>query len=169
MYLEGAALGAGLAAFLYFALPRLNSLDKAKKDEVERVQRMDLSPYTGTMTLAIDEIGVQFRSPNQELKLSWQVTAPTTVGDFVIFQHGGQDTTIIPRRAFASESAAAEFLDQAVSWWHAAQLPHAERLTRYLADRDRACPRCKYNLRGMRGEACPECGESIRLESLVTL
>ncbi len=128
---------------------------------------MDLSLYTGTMSLTVDEIGVQIRSPNEELKLSWQATAPATVGGFVIFQHGGHDRTFIPSRAFASDIAAAEFLDQAVSWWHAAQVPHAERLTRYFSDRDRACPRCKYNLRGVRGEACPECGESIRLESLV--
>lgn len=33
----------------------------------------------------------------------------------------------------------------------------------YLADRDEPCQRCRYNLRGTDGAACPECGESLRL------
>lgn len=30
-----------------------------------------------------------------------------------------------------------------------------------LKDRDCACPHCGYNLRGMAGEACPECGKTV--------
>lgn len=39
-------------------------------------------------------------------------------------------------------------------------------LEQSLADRDAACPRCGYNLRGLKGERCPECGEPVSLESL---
>ena len=38
-----------------------------------------------------------------------------------------------------------------------------EFLLRYLSERDEACPMCEYNLRGLTGQLCPECGEEIRL------
>ncbi|MEZ6318559.1 MAG: hypothetical protein R3B49_07385 [Phycisphaerales bacterium] len=34
-------------------------------------------------------------------------------------------------------------------------------LTAYLADRDVACPKCRYNLRGVTGGVCPECGVGL--------
>lgn len=39
-------------------------------------------------------------------------------------------------------------------------------LREYLAARDTPCPGCTYNLRGLAGHACPECGRSITLEEL---
>jgi len=33
----------------------------------------------------------------------------------------------------------------------------------YLADRDVPCPQCKYNLRNLTTDICPECGEKIAL------
>lgn len=33
----------------------------------------------------------------------------------------------------------------------------------YLAERDIACPGCGYNLRGLPGDACPECGKPVEL------
>src|SRR3954447_11182572 len=38
-----------------------------------------------------------------------------------------------------------------------------ELLRLYLADRDVACPQCKYNLRNLIGTRCPECGEQLQL------
>lgn len=33
----------------------------------------------------------------------------------------------------------------------------------FVAERDVACPGCGYNLRGLRGRHCPECGLEVRL------
>jgi hypothetical protein len=37
----------------------------------------------------------------------------------------------------------------------------------FLADRDAACPRCGYNLRGSAGTACPECGRRVSMRELL--
>lgn len=36
-----------------------------------------------------------------------------------------------------------------------------ELLKTYGVDRDLPCPRCKYNLRGLTGDRCPECGKHV--------
>lgn len=47
----------------------------------------------------------------------------------------------------------------------AASEPGRERrlLIAYLSDRDVPCPACRYNLRGLAGDKCPECGEHLEL------
>jgi len=40
---------------------------------------------------------------------------------------------------------------------------HDTFLRSYLADRDEDCPMCSYNLRGLTGPMCPECGEGLRM------
>ena len=40
---------------------------------------------------------------------------------------------------------------------------HDARLRAYLAEHDEQCPLCEYNLRGLTGTVCPECGEPLRL------
>lgn len=38
----------------------------------------------------------------------------------------------------------------------------------YLADRDAPCPACGYNLRGLEGARCPECGAELTLAGVKT-
>ncbi len=42
-------------------------------------------------------------------------------------------------------------------------LDESELLQTYLAARDEACPACRYNLRGVAGTQCPECGRQLAL------
>ncbi len=37
-------------------------------------------------------------------------------------------------------------------------------LSAFLADRDAACPVCRYNLRAVQGDRCPECGTHLQLQ-----
>lgn len=41
-------------------------------------------------------------------------------------------------------------------------------LAEYLANRDEACPGCKYNLRGLVGDRCPECNQQLVLRIALT-
>lgn len=42
--------------------------------------------------------------------------------------------------------------------------PHDDELLRqYLSDRSVPCPRCKYDLRDLETDVCPECGQTVRL------
>ncbi|MEM0914358.1 MAG: hypothetical protein AAGK09_07070 [Planctomycetota bacterium] len=45
------------------------------------------------------------------------------------------------------------------------RVPRSDRdwLTGYLAEHDALCPNCQYNLRGLTGAACPECGLDLAL------
>ncbi|MCH9058386.1 MAG: hypothetical protein IIB55_07145 [Planctomycetes bacterium] len=40
---------------------------------------------------------------------------------------------------------------------------HDALLRAYLGGHDEPCPMCEYNLRGLTGTVCPECGEALRL------
>lgn len=39
----------------------------------------------------------------------------------------------------------------------------ADPLLSYLAERDTPCPGCGYNLRGLQGPSCPECGAALAM------
>lgn len=164
--LVGAGVGAAFGGALIWALPRLNFIDKQKRQALEHVRRADLSDFVGPTTVAISPQGALVRSRTRELRLAWDVAGVARAGeDFIV--HCAEGGAVVPRRAFASDEAAAEFLRRADEWWAAGQLPPAQRLERYLADREVACPRCRYPLRAVRGEWCPECGFKLSVEELV--
>jgi hypothetical protein len=155
------------AVLVVLGLSRVDVVARTKAKALDQLRRVDLSAYVGRISVSMDESGVRTREPSRELKLAWTAVTPHDVGDYLMFAHGGSDATIIPKHAFPSPEAAAAFYQQAVAWWRAGQLPPAERLARYLADRDVACPRCTYNLRGLRAQSCPECGEALTVERLI--
>jgi hypothetical protein len=166
-YVVFTVLVVAVMVLMFYLGPRLEHIEQSIKQQFKAIERFDFSTSTGTTRLTMDEVGIQVRSRYRELKISWQaVERPTTVGGFVMLSYVGAYCTIIPQHAFASQASATEFLDCASRLWQNAQLPHVERLERYLTDRDLPCPKCKYNLRNMRGESCPECGKAIKLDVL---
>lgn len=164
----GGLLGAIVAAFLLWALPRVDFVSRQRRAALERVRKADLTDHIGPTTVSISPEGVVVRGNGRDLKLAWSTAAVTTVGpEYALVQFADCGGAIVPRRAFASDDAARVFVERAAQWWRAAQISPAERLTKYLADRDVACPKCGYNLRGNAGEWCPECGLKCSLERLV--
>jgi hypothetical protein len=118
------------------------------------------------MSVKVDADGVYIKTPSREMKLSWRLVSVHRISGYVLISHRPPDGTIIPEKAFGGAPEATQFVEQATAWWREGQLPAAQRLARYLADRDAKCPRCAYNLRGLASDRCPECGETFSVESL---
>lgn len=165
-YLVGAGLGLAFAVFLLFAIPRLNTVQRTKADHLRSLERADLSAYFGVTSIVMDPGGVKITEPSRELVFSWAMVEVELVDDHVFMLHGGEATSI-PPRAFATTDAQRGFIERATAWRRAAMLPHAERLVAYLRDHDVNCPGCRYSLRNLQKETCPECGAAIRLDDLV--
>jgi hypothetical protein len=169
----GGAIGAAFAAFLLWALPRVDFLGKQKREALARVRAADVSDFVGPTTVAVSPEGVVVRARGREMTLGWSVASVASVGGtqgdgaYVLVQYAQGGGAIVPRRAFASDEAMAAFVERAQAWWRAGQVPAGQRLKRYLADLDVARPTCGYGLRGVGGEWCPECGRKLVLEEFV--
>jgi len=154
------------AIFAFFLRTKPKPVDTSAYER--SVQRMELSPYTGPHTVSIDQWGLHVRSNLQDTSTSWQLVQPTMCGEYITFHNAGFYLAIIPPRAFIDANFAFRFFRLAREWHAAAQLPHAERLAHYLADRDDAfCPQCRYNLRGVTIGTCPECGRQLSLDEFI--
>ncbi len=79
----------------------------------------------------------------------------------VYFVMGNLAGLCVPEEAFGGEAAARAFVQGVERLMEASGETPRQRLTRYLADSDAVCPRCKYPLRGATSETCPECGREI--------
>lgn len=159
-------LGLSAAIFAFFLRTKPKPVDTSAYERT--VQRMELSPFTGPHTVSIDHWGLHVRSNLQDTSTSWQLVQPTMCGEYITFHNAGFYLVIIPPLAFIDANYAFRFFRLAREWHTAAQLPHAERLAHYLADRDDAlCLRCRYNLRGVATGTCPECGRQLSLDEFI--
>jgi hypothetical protein len=166
MYLEGGRGGLLIGGMIAFGLSRLDPVGQEIERTAKRLRAADFSADAGPKTVVIEEHGFQLTSSAGSLKAAWTNAWPSRLGGFLYINTTAGGMAVIPTRVFASEAEATACHEAATGWWKAAQVPHAQRLEQYLADRDLPCPRCTYPLRALRGEACPECGEPIRLERL---
>ena len=169
IFSHGTLIVALLSLVLYFTRARTVTMGFNRAVHEAGVRRQDVSDYTGEYRVSIDPRGISFASPARQTTYSWHIAKLVQVEGMGGIQFGIEAPLLIPPHAFPNSAAAAEFYRLADQWHTAAQRPHAERLARYLADRDDAlCPACSYNLRGVSADTCPECGLKIRLEDLRT-
>jgi hypothetical protein len=166
MYVEGALCGLVLIGVIAFGVFRLDATGKVKQQQLEQIRRADLADHIGRGNVMIDERGVEVRTLNKEMRLGWSAASVCDAGEYLIVQQGGTNGMLIPKRAFATPEAAADFLAESHRLWAEAQLPEPVRMARYLHDRDVYCPGCGYNLRGVQTNVCPECGRSLTMQTL---
>lgn len=167
MYVEGALCGLLLVGLMWFGLTRMDVATPMKKAAMDNLRRMDLSTHVGRFRTAIDVGGVSVAAPSRTLTLGWETVEVHETPTYILISHGGSDGTFIPKHAFANADEAREFIAAAQRFWSQGQRPHAERVRAYLQDRDVTCPKCGYNLRGVQGTHCPECGSLLDLTVLI--
>ncbi len=171
MYLEGALGGLAVAIVICIAGFRgtafgSTKLADMKAAHLKEMQNADLTDYSGRMDLTIDAQGIQCRTAGRSVSAEWRVVSLREAGGDLMLSGPG-DYMLIPARVFETPERAATFRAQIVAWLEAGARPYAERLAKYLKDRDIGCPHCGYNLRGLASERCTECGKDVRLEDLV--
>ncbi|MBY0263560.1 MAG: hypothetical protein K2Q20_14535 [Phycisphaerales bacterium] len=76
------------------------------------------------------------------------------LGGYLAFRDAGSR-----RRPVAREQS--ERMAREVREWLPINVDDPDELREYLADHDVSCVKCGYNLRGLRGDACPECGGPV--------
>ncbi len=123
--------------------------------------------HTGPRTIVIDSSGIDFRGPLQEIRQPWPaISAVIETEDALAICQAAEGSYVIPKRTFVSPEECARlrlFVERQIARQGFTVVSHVRA---YLADRDLACPRCRYNLRGCAGTACPECGLVLTLAEI---
>jgi hypothetical protein len=165
----GVVMAAVLCGLYFMHLSSLGNYRKqVRKTSWERVEREDVSGFSGPLSATIAEDGLAFNGPNGGAAIPWQSVGDVReIGEwlFIRVPHG---LPVIPASAFGSAESRAAFAASIRQHADTARVPEAERIRRYMAERDLPCPGCKYNLRGIAADACPECGRQLRYAELVS-
>jgi hypothetical protein len=156
----------GLYAMHIASLP--NYVKKLRQQSHARVEQTDVGSLTGRQSIEIAPEHFIFRSPAAEFRLPWRsVRAITPLSGWSFIQLH-DSLPVIPDRAFDSAASRDAFIAVFRERIEQARLPEPERIKRFLQDRDRPCPKCKYNLRNAATDRCPECGHHLRYSELVS-
>ena len=106
--------------------------------------------------------GLVMAWPDYELRVGWKyIWLVTHTATHVQIITNGKTGVAIPLRAFPRPTDAEAFSADANSRMSQAGESARQRLIRFLADTSAVCPSCKYALRGVILEQCPECGRVL--------
>lgn len=167
MYVEGAIGGAILVVLMSLYTCRLDTyIRAAKREAAKHVHKAEYGDRVGRIRVMIDETSVCIETAARQLRLAWSTVAVHDLDEYVLISHGTGDGIVVPKRAFPTRTEAEAFAGWSQQWWQLGQMPMAERVARYLADRDVRCVTCGYNLRGITRDTCPECGAALTVEEL---
>lgn len=117
--------------------------------------------------LCIDAEQISVQSPRTTMSIRWSMiseiqSVPSAL--LIVSSRGGMEALLPSSMIPAAQRLT---LEQDLRAWLAANGGgDEERISRYLVARDLDCPGCKYNLRGTRSGACPECGSKLNATTL---
>jgi hypothetical protein len=157
----GAAFGLIVAGLYgWWGLSLSTHIAAVRRRYIAAAEEGDVSAFTGMITMELDEKGVRLCLPASDTRIAWDaIQGVWDLGDCILVEaavHGG----LIPKRAFATISQLEELARLVDDRARGAPQRPAGRLAARLADE--ACA-CGYNLRGLSGLICPECGGRLRV------
>jgi hypothetical protein len=118
--------------------------------------------HLGPQTMSIGADGIHLRMPHHDVTQRWSGMAEIReTPDGVYLRRRDRHWYIIPKRVFGSADEASSMVARSRAWLDEAGHGDARRVWALLAERDVACPGCRYNLRGITARACPECGREL--------
>ena len=150
---------------MWTGLARIDNTGRRKSAALRSIKAMDLSQHVGHYIVRLSETGIDATTPTGRLSHNWTACTVWQMEGFFIIRIDSSQF-VLPFRAFPSAQAVTEFFQTATAWWQAGQLSPDLHVSRYLADRDLPCPKCKYNLKGIASARCPECGEQLTVAQL---
>jgi hypothetical protein len=163
----GLCLSAASSAALYNA----STLRKQLREQIEGTAlaaKSSTDAYDwGVWRIAFFAEGVRFTTAYRDGFSSWAVILQVKeFPSFIVVEEISHGAYTIPRSQFASEHAERAFIERCRAVLAERGAGVANRIAKFLADHDVACPSCGYALRGCGGVACPECGLPLTLANV---
>ncbi len=160
-----------LAVVLFLSFARLANpkwYDQASTELARSAaSRGELDWIRGEYRLSVDSSGVASSGPHGEGRTKWSGVERVLRDESftgIVLRSG--IAHIVPARAFSDRAEAERFFELCDDLLRAHGAHPASLATEYLDERDALCASCSYNLRGMKVDRCPECGELIDINEL---
>ncbi len=127
-----------------------------------RERAASLGPgHAGRVCIRIDDRGAVYEDETVTATYAWPAFREiTTVDGYTIMVAFNERGFIVPDRVFACAAERDGFVDDCRARNEATGGVDTA-VAAFLANRDLNCVGCGYQLRGVRGAACPECGKQI--------
>jgi hypothetical protein len=109
-------------------------------------------------TIRLSPLGFRFDGVDYIAALSWKHFSEVIEGDkFILLCRHDASANLLPRAIVGSPDQVSEVVRVCRRWISAVGGGASFSIPSLLRDRDVACPKCKYNLRGLIGTRCPQC------------
>lgn len=123
--------------------------------------------WRGTISVDLNSDGIRWRCEGVEVNECWsRVTRVDDLPSCIAIPSLSGGVYLVPNAAFAAAEQRAAFLEFAQRSLATAGADEHSRIRAYPRVNDAKCPHCNYQLRGSRGNACPERGLRLSFENV---